>query len=149
MSARAPVTGAAIGFALLLAALLYLLPTLVAVGRDAVAKTQVVVLNVALGWTGAGWICAFVMAFGPRTPRPPVPPPTRPLPRPPAQDVYQDGVYLASAGHDTHTWVIREAGRWRVVYEVGGDERLVGEVPEADVPLSVLATALTPSELLR
>ena len=124
--------------------LLYFLPTFLAFGRDAVARWQVVALNVLLGWTGAAWICALVLALGPRRPRPPAAPPTRPLPRPAPRrsSVYADGVYLVSAGPDTHTWAIREDGLWRIVYEIGGEERLVAEVAETDVPLSVLATAL-------
>ena len=137
---------AVIAFALLL----YLLPTFIAVARDVVALPQIVLLDVFLGWTAAGWICALVLAFGPRRPKPPAAPPTRPLPPPPAvTGVYRDGVYLASAGNDTHTWAIREAGRWSIVYEVGGEERLTAEVTEADVPISVLAAALETAEGVR
>lgn len=143
-----PSTCALIGFAITLATLAYLLPTFVALGRQSVARTQVIILNVAFGWTAVGWIGALILALGPRTPSPPVPAPTRPRPRPPSHPlgVYRDGVYLASAGPDTHTWAIREEGRWQIVYEVGGDERLVGEVAESDVPLSVLAAALEHAE---
>jgi hypothetical protein len=139
-----PSTRALLTLAATLLVLLYFLPTILAFGRSATARWQIVTLNVLLGWTGAAWICALVLAFGPKQPRPPLAPPTRPLPRPTPrrQSIYADGVYLVSAGPDTHTWAIREEGRWRIVYEVGGDERLVGEVAEADVPLTVLATAL-------
>ena len=148
-----PTTRALLTLAATLIALLYLLPTFIALGRDAAARAEVVALNVLLGWTVAGWVFALVLAFGPRRPRPPAPSPTRPLPRPASSprrsSVYVDGVYLVSSGPDTHTWAIREDGRWRIVYEIGGEERLVGEVAETDVPLSVLATALAPSEAVQ
>ena len=141
-----PSTRALLTLVATLLVLLYFLPTMLALGRDVAARWQVVALNLLLGWTGAAWVCALVLALGPKRPRPPVPPPTRPLPRPAAaprrSSVYADGVYLVSSGPDTHTWAIREDGRWRIVYEIGGEERLVGEVTETDVPLSVLATAL-------
>jgi hypothetical protein len=54
-------------------------------------------------------------------------------------------VYLVSAGTDSHTWAVQSGGGWRIVYEVDGVERLVGEVAETDVPLSVLADALQPA----
>ena len=150
MSGAAPMQAALAGTVITIAALIYLLPAFVAVARDAAARSQVIILNVALGWTLAGWICAFVLALGPRTPRPPSSPPTRPLPRPPDRPgIYRDGVYLASSGPDTFTWAIREAGCWRIVYEVDGEERLVGAVCEADVPLSVLAAALDVAEAER
>ena len=136
-------TRALLTLAATLLVLLYFLPTLLALSRGAAARWQVVVLNLLLGWTGAAWVVAFLLALGPRQPRPPVVPPTRPLPPPPRRcSVYADGVYLVSSGPDTHTWAIHEAGRWRIVYENGGEERLVGQVAETDVPLSVLATAL-------
>lgn len=141
-----PSTRALLTLIATLLVILYFLPTFLALARDAVARWQVVALNVFLGWTGAAWVCALVLALGPRRPQPPVSPPTRPLPRPAVKplrsSVYADGVYLVSSGHDTHTWAIREDGRWRIVYEIDGEERLVGDVAEADVPLSVLATAL-------
>lgn len=132
------------------AIVLYFLPTFIAISRDVAARTEVVVLNLALGWTGAAWICALILALGPRRPQRVPSPPTRPLPRrtnPPAcEAVYCDGVYLVSAGPDSHTWAIREQGCWQIVYELDGEERLVGEVSEADVPLMVLAAALAPAE---
>jgi hypothetical protein len=147
MTTLEPTRSVLIGCAVTVATLVYVLPAFVALARDTTARTQVVILNIAAGWTLAGWICALVLAFGPRTPKPPGPPPTRPLPRPPCpHGIYRDGVYIASSGADTNTWVIREDGYWRIVYEVGGEERLVGAVTEADVPLSVLATALERAE---
>ena len=145
-----PSTRALLTLAATLLVLLFFLPTFIAVGRDVVARGQVIALNLLLGWTGAGWVCALVLALGPKRPRPPVAPPTRPLPRPASAprrgSIYADGVYLVSSGPDTHTWAILEHGRWRIVYEIGGEERLVGEVAEADVPLTVLATALAEAE---
>jgi Superinfection immunity protein len=142
-----PLTSALLTLAATLLVLLYCLPTCLALGRDIVARTQVVVLNLALGWTGVAWVCALVLACGPRRPRPGTPPPTRPLPHPPgASSVYRDGVYLVSSGDDANTWAIRDRGTWRIVYEMDGEERLVGVVPESDVPLSVLASALGASD---
>jgi hypothetical protein len=128
-----------------LAVLLYLLPTFVALARDAVARNQVLILNLAFGWTCAAWVWALVLAFGARRPQAhPVP---RRQPRLPAEEsdlptIYRDGVYLVSRGVDTHTWAVREDGRWSIVYEVGGVDRLVGNVRESDIPFNVLAQAL-------
>jgi hypothetical protein len=124
-----------------LAALLYLMPTTVAIARDVVAKTEVILLNLLLGWTGLGWLWALVLALGARHPQaqPTLPPPRT---HSATASVYQDGVYLVSSGPDTHTWAIRENGGWNIVYEIDGEERLTGSVPESDVPLSVLAAAL-------
>lgn len=153
MSEVEPSTRALLTLLATLVVLLYFLPTFIALARDVAARAQVIALNIALGWTGAAWICALILACGPRRPRPTTPPPTRPLPPPPdvpaAQAVYRDGVYLVSAGPDTHTWAIRELGRWRIAYELSGEERLIGEVHETDVPLSVLAAALEPAEGVR
>ena len=148
-----PSTRALLTLVATLAVLLYFLPTFIALGRDVAARGQVIALNVLLGWTGAAWVCALVLALGPKRPQPPAAPPTRPSPGPrprrAAGPIYVDGVYLVSSGPDTHTWAILEDGRWRIVYEIGGEERLVGEVAETDVPLSVLAAALAPSEGVR
>ncbi len=129
-----------VAVALPVAALVYLLPTLVAVRRDAAASTEAVLLNVLLGWTGVAWACALVLAFGPRRPKPATPPPTRPPVLPPG--AYRDGVYLVSSGIDTNTWAVRDGGIWEIVYEVGGLDRLVSVVDECDVPLAVLAEAI-------
>ena len=130
---------------------LYLLPTAIAVSRDAAATTEVVLLNLVFGWTGFGWAWALVLAFGVRRPRPPLQPPTRPIPPlPPLKDeVYRDGAYLLSRGPDTYTWAICKAGRWTIVYEMGGADRLIGDVPARDVPLDVLAQALVAPEGVR
>jgi len=148
-----PSTRALLTLAATLIVLLYFLPTFIALGRDVAARGQVIALNILLGWTGAAWVCALVLSLGPKRPQPPAAPPTRPLPRPAGTphrgSIYVDGVYLVSSGPDTHTWAILEGGRWRIVYEIGGEERLVGEVAETDVPLSVLATALASSEGVR
>jgi len=139
----APATSAVVGLAVNVLCLLYLLPTFVALGRDAAAKVEIVVLNVAFGWTGVAWLAALLLAFGPRRPRrPPVASPSALEPVEPS--VYRDGIYLVSSGPDSHTWAIREDDRWCIVYEIEGEERLAGRVGESDVPLSVLAAALEP-----
>ena len=115
-----------------------------------------------LGWTGVAWVCALVLALGPKRPQPPAAPPTRPSPRPAvprraARPIYVDGVYLVSSGPDTHTWAIREDGRWRIVYEIGGEERLVGDVAETRRPAerarrgarAVGGRAMRPSRIVR
>ena len=123
---------------------LYLLPTAIAVRRDAAATTEVVLLNLAFGWTGFGWAWALVLACGVRRPRPPLPPPTRPIPPlPPLKDeVYRDGAYLLSRGPDTFTWAICKAGRWTIVYEMDGADRLFGDVDACDIPFGVLTEAM-------
>jgi hypothetical protein len=47
---------------LLLILLLYMLPTLIAFGREHPSRFLVVVLNIALGWTLIGWIVLFLWA---------------------------------------------------------------------------------------
>jgi hypothetical protein len=138
-----PTARVVIGLAISVLCLIYLLPTFVVLLRDAAAKTEIVVLNVAFGWTGIGWLAAQLLAFGPRNSRPTAPSPPRPS-QPAGPSVYRDGVYLVSSGPDSHTWAIREEGRWCIVYEIDGEERLTGSVRETDVPLSVLAAALEP-----
>ena len=141
-------THALVALVAMLLLCLYLVPTFVALARDVAAKTPVIVVNLALGWTGAGWLWALILAFGPRLSAPVAQPAStayRPRPRA-GRSIYRDGVYLVSSGPESHTWAIREQGVWRIVYEIGGDERLVGEVHEEDIPLTVLAAALEPSE---
>jgi hypothetical protein len=145
MTAIAPSTRAAIGLAAAVMCLLYLAPIAIALGRDAVAKTEVAILNLLLGWTGFAWAWALVLALGPRRPRL-APSPPSPRPQAIAESVYYDGVYVVSTGPDTHTWAIRENGTWSIVYEIEGEERLTGRVHEHDVPLSVLAAALEPGD---
>jgi hypothetical protein len=136
-----------LGAGLVVAATVYVLPTIIAIRRRSVACTEVVLLNLLLGWTGAAWACALVLACGPRLPGPRPSPSPRPLPPPPplvARSVYREGVYLVSRGHDSNTWAIHEDGRWQLVYEVAGTDRLASFVDEGDVPLDVLAQALDP-----
>ena len=128
--------------ALLCAAALYLLPTVVAVKRDAAATREVVLLNVFLGWTCLGWAWALALATGPRRPLPPLPRPM-PLPLPPDDCLYRDGAYVLSRSADTTTWAICKRDRWTIVYELNGADRLIGDVTARDVPLDVLAEALT------
>ncbi len=49
--------------ALLVALVLYFLPTIVALARGARRTTAVVIVNLLLAWTVIGWIVALVMAF--------------------------------------------------------------------------------------
>lgn len=57
--------GAGIGvFLVLVAIVLYFLPTVVAVKRDIPNKGTVMVLNIFLGWTFLGWIVALALSFG-------------------------------------------------------------------------------------
>ena len=134
------------GLALLAAVVVYLLPSIVALARNTVGVGQIVALNIALGWTGAAWAAALVLAFGPRQPGVTAPHPTRPAPRPPQVPrrtrVYRDGWYILSSGPESTTWAVCEAGRWRIVYEVGGFDRLVAPVEADDVPIAVLTEAL-------
>jgi hypothetical protein len=136
--------------AAVLAAILFLLPVIVALVRDVEGKLDIVLLALFLGWTGFAWACAIYLAAsrtrrsrgdGTRAAAPPGPIRSA-LSRP---DAYCEGVYLVSAGTDSHTWAVHSGGGWRIVYEVDGVERLVGEVAETDVPLSVLADALQPA----
>jgi hypothetical protein len=121
------------------------LPLVVAFVRDIDGKLDVVLLGFVLGWTGVAWVCAMFLAM------------TRPACRRHVEHVrapssielpngtYANGVYLISSGPDSHTWAQHRDGRWRIMYEVAGVDRLVGDVVEADVPLSVLAQALRPT----
>lgn len=59
---------ALIGLVLLLViAVLYFLPTVIAVSRKLNKPAGVIALNVLLGWTVIGWIGALVMAFSMET----------------------------------------------------------------------------------
>ncbi len=42
--------------------LLYITPTMIAVSRDTRATTAIALMNLALGWTGIGWVLALVWA---------------------------------------------------------------------------------------
>src|SRR5258708_7012452 len=73
--------------ALLIIALLtaWFLPLIIAALYKLPHQGPIAVLSLLLGWTGAGWLPALVIAIGgaiPPTPPPPPPPP--PTPRPPA-----------------------------------------------------------------
>jgi hypothetical protein len=48
---------------LVLIVVLYLLPTLIAFGREHPQRTTVALLNIVLGWTLIGWIVVFVWAL--------------------------------------------------------------------------------------
>jgi hypothetical protein len=58
---------------------LYLLPTIVASARHLHCRTEIVLLNVFLGWTFIGWVAALIWALTARAPyeyyaQPPYPP---------------------------------------------------------------------------
>lgn len=136
------------GLALLAAGIVYLLPSVVALARNTVGVGQIIVLNVLLGWTGAAWAVALVLAFGPRQRRAATRQPTRPAPHEPRRPgLYRDGWYVLSSGLESATWAVCEAGRWRIVYELGGRDRLVAPVEADDVPLGVLTEALAPERM--
>jgi membrane glycosyltransferase len=46
----------------MLIATLYMLPTLIAYGRDVPQRQMIVVINLVFGWTVAGWVVAMIMA---------------------------------------------------------------------------------------
>ena len=46
-----------------LIAILYLLPTLIAFGREHPSRQNVAILNIILGWTLIGWIAVFLWAL--------------------------------------------------------------------------------------
>jgi hypothetical protein len=50
-------------FVLLVASLLYLLPALIAWSRHHHQGVAITVLNILLGWTGAGWVGALVWSL--------------------------------------------------------------------------------------
>jgi len=46
----------------MLIATLYMLPTVIAYARDIPQRQTVVVINLMIGWTVAGWVVAMIMA---------------------------------------------------------------------------------------
>jgi hypothetical protein len=58
---------------ILVLCVVYLLPTLIAVARQADHLALVLVVNLIGGTTGVGWLAALILAFGPRR-LPPAPP---------------------------------------------------------------------------
>lgn len=48
---------------LLIALILYMLPTLLAFARDIPARHTITVLNIVFGWTLIGWIICFLWAL--------------------------------------------------------------------------------------
>ena len=48
----------------LLGLFVYFLPTIVAESRHSDRRTQVLLINIFLGWSGIGWIVALVLAVG-------------------------------------------------------------------------------------
>lgn len=138
-------TQALLGVVVIVAAAVYLLPSTIALTRHAEARVEIVALNLLLGWTGAVWVAALLLALGPRAPRrrSRAQPAELPAKRGP---VYLDGWYVLSSGPESSTWAVCQGGRWRIVYEMEGRQRLVGTVPEHDVPVAVRADALIGAE---
>jgi hypothetical protein len=52
---------------LIMITILYLLPTVIAYGRDIPQRGAVTILNIVLGWTLVGWVLAFLWARLART----------------------------------------------------------------------------------
>lgn len=52
---------------LMLIAILYMLPTVIAFGRDIPQRQTITVVNIVLGWTLIGWIVAFIWAMSAET----------------------------------------------------------------------------------
>jgi hypothetical protein len=68
---------------LVLAVLVYLLPTGLAMYRDCQSTAWIVMVNLLLGWTILGWFAAIGWAAGGKVRQPPHPigtPPTHPVP---------------------------------------------------------------------
>jgi hypothetical protein len=61
----------------------------------------------------------------------------------PPQPVYDPGCYLVSAVGEAATWAIFHAGQWGLVYECDEVQILSAWVRECDIPLHVLAEALS------
>jgi Superinfection immunity protein len=57
---------------LLLIVLIYMLPTLIAFGREHPHRQDIIVVNLLLGWTLIGWIAVFLWALLTRTEEEPV-----------------------------------------------------------------------------
>jgi hypothetical protein len=57
---------------LLLVLILYLLPTVIAFGREHPSRSTLALLNIALGWTLIGWIAVFLWALMAETESEPV-----------------------------------------------------------------------------
>jgi hypothetical protein len=69
--------------------------------------------------------------------------PERPTPPTP---VYRPGAYIVSEAGEATTWAVFDQGRWGLVYECNGVQVLSGWLPEKDVPLHVLASALAEAD---
>lgn len=57
--------------------------------------------------------------------------------------VYHEGCYIVSAAGEAVTWAVLHDGRWGLVYEFDGQQVLSAWVNERDIPLHVLAEAMT------
>jgi hypothetical protein len=52
---------------LILIVIIYLLPTIVAFGRDIPHKATITIFNIILGWTLIGWLVLFIWALSAET----------------------------------------------------------------------------------
>ena len=52
---------------LMLIAIIYMLPTLVAYARDIPQRRMITVLNIIFGWTLIGWVVTFIWALSAET----------------------------------------------------------------------------------
>ena len=122
---------------------LYLLPTVVAVRRDAAATHRGRAAQRLLRLDGLRLGVGARARLRPRRPRPPLPPPPdHPAAAAAEDEVYRDGAYLLSRGPDTLHLGDLQAGRWTIVYEIDGADRLFGDVDARDIPFGVLAEAM-------
>ena len=134
-----------------LAAIAYMAPTLVALIRLSPATSRALLLNACFGWTIVGWVLALRLAWR-RSPRAPFSDswsawrPGRPEAASasrPGGSTYVDGSYLISEEGGARTWAVCRDGRWGIAYELDGIQRTAAWVDSSDVPLSVLADALS------
>jgi len=59
--------------------------------------------------------------------------------------IYHDGTYLISELGEARTWAVYDRGRWGVVYEWLGQQRVAGWVSAEQIPLEVRVEALRTS----
>jgi uncharacterized membrane protein (DUF485 family) len=52
---------------LMLIAIIYMLPTLIAYARDIPQRRMITVLNIIFGWTLIGWVATFIWAMSAET----------------------------------------------------------------------------------
>lgn len=69
LATTSPEHAAASIAAFILVVIFYLVPAFIALGRSANRKWGIVALNIFLGWTGLGWIGAFIWSVSARSVR--------------------------------------------------------------------------------